>query len=49
MIDAGHINNRQFGGATARLLDQNMAQRDSVGEGTRKDVDWRPIYYLDPC
>lgn len=49
MIDAGHINNRQFGGATARLYDQNRGLRDSIAEGTRADVHWRPIYYLDPC
>ena len=49
LIDAGAINNRQVGGVPARLLAINHEELDRVEANTQKDVDWFPVYYIDPC
>ncbi|NRQ34516.1 hypothetical protein HII36_22080 [Nonomuraea sp. NN258] len=49
-IDAGAVRNRQTDEAVARLKDiSRVTKREIPADGAIHGVDWRPIYYLDPC
>lgn len=51
-IDAGALNNNQAGNAVTRLKDQQGRVRRSIAANEPErvvGVDWRPIWYIDPC
>lgn len=48
-IDAGTITNNQTGKATVWLLTQSRERYSWVEPGLQKDVDWRPIWFLQVC
>jgi hypothetical protein len=50
-IDAGAAANNQSGGAVAvlRKLDRSVYQKIPADPIKIVPVDWRPVWYLDPC
>ncbi|TDE33218.1 hypothetical protein [Actinomadura sp. 6K520] len=50
-IDAGAVVNNQTGGATVRLKRQDGSVKEEIAarSGVIVGVDWRPIWYIDPC